>query len=838
MTLELLRCTKAPALVGLDFEYTFADVYKRAVKISEALPENTGKAAICAENSPNWVFACYGAWFKGATVVPIDAKSSAEEIAFVLNDANPEVVFACAENLQTVREAVEAANSSAKIMELDGFLQNAEYKDPAQNAVFERELDDLGLIVYTSGTTGNPKGVMLTFANMAANMKAVEQAKYYFRGMSVLAMLPFHHILPLMGTMIMPLSIGGKIVMPRTISPEEISAVLQKYPVDLIISVPRFYELLHSNIMAKIQHSKVARAMFALSKLVGKLWFSRKLFGVIHKKFGGIVRFWVSGGAALDKTVWSDLYALGFSIREGYGMTECAPIIAFPRIDKIKMGSVGQALNGIEVRIVDGEIAVRGGNVTKGYYNRPEETAESIRNGWLYTGDLGYLDDDGFLFITGRQKEIIVLANGKNVNPAELETLLQRQSPDVLEAGVLMYQNTLRAIVRVPQKLVSELGAEGAEKKIRDEAILPFNRNAPTYKRIIKFVLTTDELPRTRVGKLKRHLLAAYIENGGALEAKKSQPEPENDVYKQLKSVLEKQISLPVDCDAHMEMDLGLDSLGKIAIQCFAKENYGVEVSERDFETNCTLRTFAEMVSKNRDEKFEGEFKNVSWSDIVSDAKNVRLNKPNFMHRLTVGAFRLFARVAYKMEVSGADSLPDDRPLIFAANHQSYLDGVFAVYGMKIDRVLKTYFFAKIRNILKNGMLRAFADHSNVIVMDINDDVKTSIQKLVKALEIGGGVVIFPEGTRTKDGDVAEFKQTFAIIAKETGVPVVPVCIAGAFENIPVGKTLPNFGSKISVSYLPQMTPQADESYEAFAARVREAVDARLAELSPSAEKR
>ncbi|MFR6031691.1 MAG: AMP-binding protein [Bacilli bacterium] len=129
-----------------------------------------------------------------------------------------------------------------------------------------------------------------------------------------------------------------------------------------------------------------------------------KIFSAIHKKFGGEVKFWISGGAALDRKVWRDLSALGFGIREGYGMTECAPIITFPRIGNVKVGSPGEPLPGVEIRIIDGEIAVRGGNVTSGYYNRPQETSESIRNGWLYTGDLGYIDEDGFLFITGRRR--------------------------------------------------------------------------------------------------------------------------------------------------------------------------------------------------------------------------------------------------------------------------------------------------------------------------------------------------------------------------------------------------------------------------------------------------
>ena len=207
--------------------------------------------------------------------------------------------------------------------------------------LIEREESDLAFIVYTSGTTGNPKGVMLTFANLYANMKAVYEAKYYYEGIRVLALLPFHHILPLMGTVVMPLSICGKLVFPKSLSPIDMAEALQKYPVDMVIAVPRFYELLHTNILAKISQSKLASALFKAAKFANSEFLSQKIFSAIHKKFGGEVKFWISGGAALDRKVWRDLSALGFGIREGYGMTECAPIITFPRIGNVKVGSPG-----------------------------------------------------------------------------------------------------------------------------------------------------------------------------------------------------------------------------------------------------------------------------------------------------------------------------------------------------------------------------------------------------------------------------------------------------------------------------------------------------------------
>ncbi len=830
MNITLMRDFNRDALAGVDFKFSYAQTYARILKARDALPHADGerKIAIFADNSPQWVFALYGAWLDGATVVPVDAKSNAEEVAFVLSDAEPDAICVSRENLETAQKAAEATGSKTKIVVLEELFDGEIAEVSDSNWKIERESSDLALIVYTSGTTGNPKGVMLTFGNMYANMRAVYEAKYYFDGIRVLAMLPFHHILPLMGTLIMPLSIGGRLSFPSSLSPADIAAVLQKYPVDMIISVPRFYELLHSNIMAKIGSSKILTAIFNFAKLANCPALSKKLFGTIHKKFGGQVKFWVSGGAALDKRVWRDLDVLGFGVREGYGMTECAPIITFPRIGRIKVGSPGEALPGVEIRIVDGEIIVKGENVTAGYYKRPEETAETIKNGWLYTGDLGYLED-GFLFITGRRKEIIVLPNGKNINPAEMETQLKRQSgSELIEAGILMYDNTLQAVVRVAPEMIESMGRDGAEEHVRNDFILPYNRATATYKRIIKFVLTTDELPRTRVGKLKRHLLPTYIENKNTDTAQAARPEPDTETYRELKAVLAGQISLPVRADAHMEMDLGLDSLGKISMQCYVKENYGVDVNERDFEKHPSLREFAQLVDDNRDNSFENQAKNITWSDIIQTQPYPELKKPNFFHFISIDIFRTFAKLFYKVSFDGLENVAGGKPLILAPNHQSYLDGLFLVLPFTKTQIYKTYFFAKLRSIIKSGWLRKYADRSNVIVMDINDNVSEAIRKLAQALREGNNVVIFPEGTRTKDGAVAEFKQSFAILAKEMNAQVVPVAISGAFEAVKSNATLPTFGAKINVRYLPPTTVWENESYADFAARVRNEVELAL----------
>ena len=817
--ITLLKRADATAIAGVNFEYSYDDLYRRALKFAETVGGK--RTAIFSENSPEWAFALEGAWLSGASAVPIDAKSSPDELAFILSDSDAQILCVGRGNLETARAAISSLSCPPKIEVLEDIFYGDMPDLPEGDWKIERNGDDLALIVYTSGTTGNPKGVMLSFANMYANIKAVHEAKYYPYGVRAFALLPFHHILPLMGTLIAPLSVSGKIVIPNSINPDDISEAMRKHKVDIFISVPRFYELLHANIMNRIQASRVARLLFNIAKLANSRKFSEKLFAVVHKKFGGHVEYWVSGGAPLDKKVWRELDILGFGVREGYGMTECSPIITFPRIDNIRIGSTGQALPGVEIKISDGEIIVRGGNVTKGYYKRPEETAESIVGGWLHTGDLGYLDDDGFLFITGRKKEIIVLPNGKNLNPAEMEANIKKECADILEIGVLMREKLLQAVVRISPELVARLGFDGAEEHIRNCAILPYNRKTSPYKRIIKFVLTADELPRTRVGKLKRFALENFFSGSDSARNKiKTEPEPHSQTYAKLRDFISTQISVAPRPDAHMEMDLGLDSLGKISVQCFVRENFGIDVSERDFEDCKTLRKLSELVEKNADSEFHPSGKGITWADIIDEKPYPKIPKPNFLHFLSIDIFKSLSKLLYKVKISGLENVPQG-PAIIAPNHQCYLDGLFVSQGFTKTQIYKTYFFAKVRSILKNGILRKYADKSNVIIMDIRQDVKSAIQKIAAALRGGNRVVIFPEGTRTSDGKIAEFKQTFAILAKELGAPVVPVAISGAYQALKPGATLPSFGAHISVTYLPVMFPNREETYEDFSKRVR-----------------
>ncbi len=349
-----------------------------------ALRENV---AVFSENRPEWIIAFYSAWYLKKTAVPIDYLSAPEEVDYILRDCKPGVLFCSRERYESIETVIESLPHAIRVF----IFEDLDIGFEGTELVAFPDLDPevTAMIIYTSGTTGSPKGVMLSFKNVTININGVAVTKVFSEESIVLGLLPLHHTFPLLGTMVGPLAVQGTLVLCPSMASEDIMRTLQENKITTILAVPRFYNLIRKGIKDKIQASFLARNLFNLAERVNNPTFSKKIFKKVHAKLGGHVRFLVCGGAAIDTDVAKDYKTLGFEMLEGYGMTETGPMISFTRPGRRKVGSPGEVLQGTEVKIRDGEITVRGDNVMKGYYNRPEETAEVIRDGWLYTGDFG-----------------------------------------------------------------------------------------------------------------------------------------------------------------------------------------------------------------------------------------------------------------------------------------------------------------------------------------------------------------------------------------------------------------------------------------------------------------
>jgi len=764
--------------------------------------EKGQRIAIFSENRLEWVYALYACWKNDAIPVTIDFLSKPDEVAYILKDSGPNYVFTSANNLQTLQKSIDLVDKKPEIIVFEEIKNDFEEIEATDFP--EMDKNKTACIIYSSGTTGNPKGVMLSFENLLINIKAVSQdVPIYSKEETVLVMLPLHHILPLLGCVICPLNVGMTAAFTPSLDSEDIVKTLNDNKVSMIISVPRFYSVLYKGIKAKVDQKKVAKLLFKFAAKVNSLGFSRKIFKTIHQKFGGHVKYMVSGGAALDRSVEKGFFTLGFEVLSGYGMTETAPMITFPRPGKVRFGAVGQSLGSNEIKIAaDGEILNRGPNVMQGYYNLPDKTDETIINGWLHTGDVGYIDDEGYLFITGRKKEIIVLPNGKNINPVNLEFDILKLSDCINEIGVFMHEDILQMVCSPDQRKVAERGITDFKSYIQNEVIAKFNETVAPYKQIKKITVVEEELPKTRLDKLKRFKLKDLVPGISEKEENKENTEPSFQEYSVIRDFMRQQMEKKIFPNDHLEFDLGMDSLDKVSLQTFLKKTFDVDIQEFHLKEYPTVQKLSEFIkSKSRQIRHEA----VNLSDIFKEKVNVKLPKSWASHVIMRNILRFFIKLYFKVTIKDTEKIPE-APFIMAPNHQSFMDGLLVVMALNTKQLRETYFFAKAKHV-KNWFVKFLAKTSNVIVVDINEDLKGSLQKLAAVIRKKKNVIIFPEGTRSYDGTLNDFKKTFAILSQELKVPVLPVAIDGAFKALPRGKHFPKAGVNINITYLNAVSP-------------------------------
>lgn len=759
------------------------------------------KIAIYSENRAEWIAAFYAGWRNGCVVVPIDFMSSAYDASYILNDCRPEMLFSSPALKTNVEEILKLVNYTPEVH----FFGDSNHEE-VHSVIEWLEPDDVektAVIIYTSGTTGSPKGVMLSYKNLIANLDGVSvKVKIYRHDRQVLMLLPLHHIFPLAGSMMAPLYVGGTIVMSPSMQSSDLLETLKNNQVAIMIGVPRLYEIIYKGIKSKIDATFIGRLFYRIVKLSGSRKLAFKIFKKVHDNFGGNLQYLVSGGAALPKHVGSMFQTLGFDVLEGFGMTEAAPMITFTRPGKVKIGSPGQALPGVEVEIREGEIVARGHNVMQGYYNRPEETADVLKDGWLYTGDLGRIDKDGFLFITGRKKDIIILSSGKNVNPVELEIAFEKSFEVVKEAGVFLHNNHLHIAILPNEELLTQMGVKDLNAYFKSEVIPVFNAKLSPYKRIMKFALVGTELPRTRLGKIQRFKLAQHVEKS---QEKKNiaQQFEETEYYLAVKGFIESQIDFDIQPGHHVEFDLGLDSLNKMSLIDYIDRSFGVKLDENKLISFPSLSHLAEYI-KEKKQWFKDETH--SWAEMLKEKVDVKLPKSWPTHNILKSLAKYFFKIYFRFRGEGVENIPEG-PCIITPNHQSFIDGLFVATFLKRKVFRQTYFYAKKKHV-NNGFLRFLARTNNVIVVDMDGNIKDSIHQMAAALKEGRKVIIFPEGTRSKDGALGEFKKTFAILSTELNVPVVPVAIDGADKALPVGAKIPRPWKKVTVRFLEPIQPE------------------------------
>ena len=800
------------AFIAPDNKYTFKELLQGVSYYAEFTKTcKADKIAIFAKNSVHWVFSFYGGWHTNHTIVPIDFLSSKEDILHILNDCKPGLVFYDETTVDLLKESVSELDFDIDIQELS---KNTDFSNEAAQWEDPKDKEKTAVIIYTSGTTGSPKGVELSYTNLLANIIAVsEKVSIYQEDQQVLMLLPLHHIFPLAGSMLMPLYIGGTIVESPSMQSADLLRTFNENQIGLMIGVPKLYKLLYQGISDKINKSFVGRMLYSIVKTFKARGLARKIFKQVHVKFGRNLTYLISGGAKLEPHVAVFFHTLGFTVLEGFGMTESAPMITFTRPGRFKAGSAGQALPGLTMDIKDGEIIAKGPNVMKGYYKRPEETADVIKDGWLHTGDLGKIDKKGNLFITGRKKDIIVLPSGKNINPVLLEQKLEKD-PHVSEAALFLHKNFLHALIIPDLEKLSEDEITEVDKHFRKNVLPRFNKEVTSFKRIMKFSLIKEELPRTRLGKIQRFKLLELFEKPteSIIDIK---GHAESEEYIVIKSFIEQQIDMTVNPNHHVEFDIAMDSLDKLTLMEFIDRTFGVKFDEERLRKFPSIGKMAEYIKHN---KLFQKIEMPDWSSIIKEKVNLKLPKSWFSQILLIKGLKYLFLVFFRLKSNGKENIPEG-PAIIAPNHQSYLDAFFATAFLQNKELRQTFFYAKRKHV-KSKFMSFMAGKHNVIVVDLTDGLKESIQKLATALKENKKVVIFPEGTRTSTGKIGDFKKTFAILSKELDVPIVPVAIDGAYRALPRGKKIPRLFTKVEVTYMPPVYP-GDADFNELADKVK-----------------
>lgn len=794
------------------------------------------RVALVAENSPQWYCSFYSIWHRRMIPVPVDAQSTAEEIRHVLDDCTPSAIWVTEKTEPRVREALRGCTKcQAAVLRMD-----CQQVPPAPSEALDHgefSPDEIGVIIYTSGTTGTPKGAMLSFGNLQSNIDAVTIKTAYFNPDDrIIVILPLHHILPLQGTMLVPLSIGAQVVLIPKLDGAAIMATMAQYRITFIIGVPRLYETILDGIKAKMRSSILARMLFAFSSLIGSRRLGHRLFQVIHKRMGGALRYCICGGAALPPQVGRGMTALGFELMNGYGMSETSPIIAAPPPNMNPAGSVGVPIACNQVLLQDGEITVKGSNVMQGYYNRPQETAAMFdADGWMHTGDLGYIDRRGRLHVTGRKKEIIVLDNGKNINPVEIEEKLMKMADGMIsECAVTPGRNGLAVLIVPDMAQMRRRHIVNIQESLIDQLIEPYNVSAVSYKRLLQCVFVAEPLPRTRLGKIRRHELPALL--NGEKQRHGITPELDDadrataalDSYKLLEEYLrQQQPEVQILPSSHFELDLGVDSLGKVAMISYLNECYGRNFPDAilaEYPTAGQLAQYLQQFEANG-RAVAGDASCEEWiGGLVeqSQCRNAAIPRISLGHgpllSITSGMLKMVSHVSF----AGQANIPDGA-CILAPNHSSLLDSFYVAAGMNRDDRRRTCYFATAK-FAERPVLRFLARRHNVISMDINGNLGASIQSVAATLQTDRKVVIFPEGTRSIDGALGELKPTFAMLSAKLNVPVVPVKISGASQVMPRGAILPRPGHAVTVEFMTPIQPAQCNGWQEILERTRKAL--------------
>jgi long-chain acyl-CoA synthetase len=880
----------------ITFGSMLAQVRSIAYRLSQEKIAFGDRVALIGENHPNWAIAYLGIIYRGAVVTPMDPGATTQTLAAFLKGSEAKLAFVSPDSLDKFRAACEQIGSNIRAVALRPLAHAnglARFEEWAQTPTPQEFIDapppakpeDLAILIYTSGTTGLPKAVPLSHGNIYAESTKVQEVMRISEREVILSLLPLFHAYSQIVNLWLAAIIGARVVYLAELSSAGIERGLKEGGATALVGVPRLWYLFHKKIFDAVRARRApVKILFRLLLVLNGIlrdWLGlnvgRLFFRLVHQSFGGKLRLAISGGASFDESVARDFHRLGFTILQGYGLTETSGAATVTRFEDNKIGSVGTPLNGIEVRIDEpnsegiGEVLIRGPVVMSGYYRDPEANrAVFTSDGWFRSGDLGRFDRQGHLYIVGRKKDVIKLPSGKNVFPEDVEAHYEH-SPFVSEVCVLGVKDESSEFqgaeklcgVVVPNFDYLRAQHIGNAREWVVWELENLGRELPEYQRVHDFVLRAEPLPRTNTRKIRRFELRTQLE---ALKKQKGdRREPKTIVCSEADQELMdssagrvvtaaikqhvRDIGL-IHPQMNFEIDLGLDSLARA--ECFAsvEQSLGIELKPEEVSV---AQTVGELV-KLANAKISGKPASVGQTSAEFQWRNAlagtteELPEVAQLLRPTPGLalfaysavllIYVLARVLFRLEVKGGEVLTQLKPpYLICPNHQSFIDP-FLVCSTYPRPVLKNIFHVGASMYFANTAMAQLARLINVVPIDPDVQLLRAMRAGAAGLRAGKVLNIYPEGQRSFDGQLHEFKKGAAILAAELKLPIVPVALDGTFRIWPrkswrlrLAKVKITFGEPIDPGTVVSNETNEDIVYEEVTRLLKQRIQQLLDEM-------
>jgi long-chain acyl-CoA synthetase len=737
------------------------------------------RVLIWGPNSSWWAVAWWGIILRGGIAVPVDFMSDLARAETIRSLTNAKLV------LQSRFKADRMVTAPSLLLEHLPYL--LEEIQPISE-IAPATPEDTAQLIYTSGTTGNPKGVILTHKNLVANMTQIcNQVPIINADFSFLSLLPLSHTFEQMGGFLTPLYRGATIVYLGTLKPSAIMAALGEEDIYVIMSVPRLMQLLKTGIEQGVEekHLLVLFQWLAHHATALPQSLRRFLFFPIQSMFGRNFTVFVSGGAPLAPDLFSFWSSMGFIVLEGYGLTETSPVLCVNTMERQVVGSVGPPLPGVQLKLDDKELLVRGDNVFPGYFENQQASRDAFtEDGWFRTGDLGEIGSDGWLVIKGRKKELIVTGSGVNVYPDELETVLNRIA-GVKESCVIGIDKGSGEEVHA----VLILDGSGITP---EEIISLANKSLDPLHQITGYSLWHEpELPKTTTLKIRKFEVKEQLEKGQQIGA---QPVSQDSLLNLLARITGDDAT-QIREDALLVTDLGLGSIDRLELVTFLEQEYRLDIEDAQIGPQTRVSDLRQIIAQRKKQPHQDHFRfwtNARFFRGLRTVWDTLLHGPLFRHFVT-------------LEVRGIERLENlTGPVLFVANHLSYLDHAAVMFALPPSLRHKCataawaeFFFGDYHGV--DRLLRRLAYEYGTILFNLfplpqSQGFSGSLAYMGKLADAGINILIFPEGGHSRDGTLQPFQMGLGLMVKELGIPVVPIRISGTDQVLPHEVSFPKKG--------------------------------------------